>query len=691
MRDTQARTGTAVESDAGAAASSEGFWPGLPDGYDTVCVARQFYLVVRVDVGGGFVLAGAVSRRPLMHEARAQRCSAADRAAAVATIVAERKYPEVIGDIVRWWGEHRKLCRAAGIGPFHDEALQAEVTESEAEPLERLQDVLATWRAERSRQIKDEVIAREIASAVKIDDYGKLFPAAKRVRRIKAILGPTNSGKTHFALERLARAKSGFYAGPLRLLALEVYSRLNVEFETPCSLVTGEERRLLPGASHYACTVEMVDPQREVELAIVDEAQLIADPQRGWAWTQAIACANAAEVLVLGTLQARGVIERFAKMLGVEFEVVELKRLSPLFVSERPLGKGPQSALANVERGDCLVVFTRRDCLLLRDALIALGHEVACIYGALSPEARQTQAERFTSGEAGVIVATDAIGLGLNLKGLKRTILVASQKYDGRSRRDVPLDLVRQIAGRAGRYGRTEADAGYAMGLTRTEHELVERALHEQPAPLVLDRLPVAPSGEVLKRLEEVTGERRLSVLLTLFVEHCSGGAYRAQLPGDALERSHTVDAYDLPIERRFLLTQVPVSTRDMVTTAQWVEWVEAVADEAAARRADGSSTGTAAAVVCRVDFVSDDCGGSVALEDAERDVSLLNGYCWLAMKMPSIFVDEVQARHLLAQRSALVTERLRSRASLGARNGPERMGLPAWYWQRREEALEVW
>jgi ATP-dependent RNA helicase SUPV3L1/SUV3 len=659
----------------------EAFWPGLPDGFDIVKARRHHHLVVRVDVGG-LVLAGGLSAEPLMHEARAERASIEDRRVAIAARLHQCDCKGALGLLVGWWAEHRQGCRTHGIDPPYDSELHESIKCSEAEPLQRLPTLLEGWRVERSRQLRNERVARDIVRAVQIDEYGKLFPAARRLRKLTAILGPTNSGKTHLALQRLSAAASGFYAGPLRLLALEVYSRLNVDFSTPCSLVTGEERRLLPGARHYACTVEMVDPQRNVDVAVIDEAQLIADSQRGWAWTQAIACANAAEVLVLGSPQARGVIERFASMLEVELEVLELQRLSPLHVAERALGRSPQAALGNVQRGDCLVVFTRRDCLLLRDSLIALGHEVACIYGALSPEARQAQADRFTSGEAGVIVSTDAIGLGLNLRGLKRTVLVASQKFDGTSRRDVPLDLVRQIAGRAGRYGHTEEDAGVAMGLTPTEHHLVRRALNDRPTELVLERFPVAPSGEVLKRLEEVTKERRLSVLLALFVEHCSGGAYQAQLPGDALERSHAVDAYDLPIERRFLLTQVPVSTRDPETTSQWVEWVQAVA-------ASFSSSG--GGVECGIDFVSPGAGEALRLEDAERDVALLNAYCWLAMKMPSIFVDEAGARRLLLERSSIVTERLRSRSTLGARNSPERVGLPPWYWQRREVAWEGW
>ena len=653
----------------------ERFWPGLQNGFDAVLKGNEFHLVFRVDVVG-LVVAGTICGGPLMSASRAARCSPQERREAVEERSREGRSYDAITALLGWWRAHSLACEADEIRPFHDDALQTSIRASETEPLERIPKLLLAWRTERTRQLKAEAVALEIVRAVKIDDYARLFPAASRRRRLIAVLGPTNSGKTHFALCRLSEAGSGYYAGPLRLLALEVYSRLNREFGTSCSLVTGEERRLFPGALHHACTVEMVDPQREVEVAVIDECQLIADQQRGWAWTQAIACANASEVYVLGTLQSRTLIERISRMLGLELEVKVMTRLSPLQLADRALGSTPTSALKQVMRGDCLVVFTRRDCLLLRDSLIEAGHVVACLYGALAPEARQAQADRFTSGEAGVIVATDVVGLGLNLKGLKRTVLVASQKYDGVSRKDVPLDLLRQIAGRAGRYGHTEEDAGIAMGLTRTEHEMVRRALVEAPADLVLDRLPVAPSGEVLKRLESVTGERRLSVLLTLFVAHCSGGEYKPQLPGEALERANSIDKYDLPIETRFLLTQVPVSSREAESASQWTAWVRAVAT---------------AKSQCLVDFVRDDAG-TLTLEEAEREIQLLNAYCWLALKIPDIFTDECRARALLVERSSFVTEKLKSRTTLGAKNSPTRVGLPPWYWERRsQDWLDVW
>lgn len=647
-------------------------WPGLPDGFDVMRRGKQLFLALRADVGE-LVIAGVTTPVPLMSHARAERASDVEKATALAERLKDMPASKAVSMVLRFWKAHKEACGEQGLPEWKDDRLRQACKENEGEPLESVQRTLEIWRSNRKRQLESERVAKQIAGAVKIEDYDKLFPAAASARRIVAVLGPTNSGKTHLALERLSRAKSGYFCGPLRLLSLEVYERLNREFGTPCSLVTGEERRIMPGADHVSCTVEMVDPQRRVEVAVIDEAQMIADRQRGWAWTQAIACANAEEVYVLGSPQIRTVLERFAEKLGVPIEVRELSRLSPLLLQDKPLGSSPQLALRSVRAGDALVVFTRRDCLALRDDLMQAGHEVACIYGALSPEARQAEANRFTSGEATVIVATDAIGLGLNLKGLRRTILVAAQKYDGQSRHDVPLDLVRQIAGRAGRYGHTEEDAGIAAGLTRDEHDLVARALAVAPVPIEMDSFPVAPSGEVLKKLEAASGERRLAVLLRLFVEHCAGGGYAPQLPGDAMERAFAVDRLNLPVETRFMLTQVPVSGRDESVQELWLKWCKAVERQEP----------------CGLDFLETQ-GERMTLEEAERAVQLLNGYCWLAMRMPNLFFEEDEVRKLVGKASAVVSSRLRSKFRLGQGSGAGRNGRPAWYWERREELVEV-
>ncbi|MGZ8290739.1 MAG: DEAD/DEAH box helicase, partial [Telluria sp.] len=164
---------------------------------------------------------------------------------------------------------------------------------------------------------QEERHAARTKESINLAEYPESFAVASRMRRrFIALLGPTNSGKTHKAMEALAKAKSGVYLAPLRLLALENYERLlNVEHEgedLKVSLITGEERRVVEGATHVASTVEMLDARTPVEVAVIDEIQMLADRDRGAAWTAAVCGAPANVVYLVGAPEARRAIEALA-------------------------------------------------------------------------------------------------------------------------------------------------------------------------------------------------------------------------------------------------------------------------------------------------------------------------------------------------------------------------------------------
>lgn len=322
-----------------------------------------------------------------------------------------------------------------------------------------------------------------------------------------------------------------------------------------------------------------------------------------------------------------------------------MQRLSALSLEGQPLGMRPVEALKGVKAGDGLVVFSRRDCLALRDCLTEMGHDVAAIYGSLSPEARQAEADRFSSGSARVIVATDAIGLGLNLKGLRRVILVASQKFDGNGVKDVPLDLVRQIVGRAGRYGQTDDDAGYACGLTYDEHALVAEALTNDQVAIHLERFAVGPSGDILAKLEQVSGERRLEVLLRLFLAHCRGVNFEPRVTSECMQRAALVDRLQLPVHTRFMLTQVPVASRESTAQKVWWSWCKAMESQ------EPMGIG-----------FSDEVSSASSLARLEETVQLLNGYRWLSMKSPEVFPEYAGCSEAIVRLSAAVASRLSRR-----------------------------
>lgn len=224
------------------------------------------------------------------------------------------------------------------------------------------------------------------------------YPEARKMRR-KIVLhtGPTNSGKTYSALQRLREAGEGLYCGPLRLLALEVYETLNQEGSIT-NLVTGQERRELMFATHTSCTVEMASLDRPFDVAVIDEVQMIGDDSRGWAWTRALLGLQAKEVHVCGDAAAAPVVRKLAAACGDELEERTYERRSPLAVCEASLG----SSFRNVRKGDAVVAFRRRDIYQIRRLIErSSGRKCCVVYGRLPPETRNAQARLFNDPASG--------------------------------------------------------------------------------------------------------------------------------------------------------------------------------------------------------------------------------------------------------------------------------------------------
>ncbi|KAK6332395.1 RNA helicase [Orbilia brochopaga] len=277
------------------------------------------------------------------------------------------------------------------------------------------------------------------------------FPKTRTMKRTWHLhVGPTNSGKTYNALKRLEEARNGVYCGPLRLLAHEVYLRLNAK-GIPCNLVTGEERRMEgEDVKLTASTVEMATVEQPIEVAVIDEIQMLADPERGWAWTHAVLGIMAKELHLCGEERAVDMIKKLADLCGEPLVIHRYQRLGKLEVMKQSLN----GDLKNIQKGDCVVGFSRKNIHALKSAVQHhTGLKCAIVYGALPAETRALQAQYFNdpNNDYDVLVASDAIGLGLNLS-IKRVIFSTMFKYDGRSNIVIPVPLTRQIAGRAGRY-----------------------------------------------------------------------------------------------------------------------------------------------------------------------------------------------------------------------------------------------
>jgi ATP-dependent RNA helicase SUPV3L1/SUV3 len=255
---------------------------------------------------------------------------------------------------------------------------------------------------------------KRLLAATDMRNPGEWWAGARGMRRkIIMHVGPTNSGKTYRALKRLEKAERGWFGGPLRLLAREVFNRMNSK-GIPCNLQTGEEIHVVDiNARLTSSTIEMFSTARTYDIAVIDEIQMIANPERGFAWTAALLGLEANEIHLCGEESAVPLVTKIVEELGDEIEVHKYERLSPLRVEHEAI-----SMCEYVKPGDCVVAFSRQDIFRIKNRIeLWTGLRCAVVYGALPPEARNQQANLFNNPDSGydVIVASDAIGMGLNL------------------------------------------------------------------------------------------------------------------------------------------------------------------------------------------------------------------------------------------------------------------------------------
>ncbi|ROW16689.1 hypothetical protein VPNG_01747 [Cytospora leucostoma] len=308
------------------------------------------------------------------------------------------------------------------------------------------------------------------------------FPATRTMQRtIHLHVGPTNSGKTYNALKALEESKSGIYAGPLRLLAHEVYTRFKAKGKR-CALVTGEEQRIPDGDEGYfaACTVEMAPLNERVDVAVIDEIQMIGDDHRGWAWTQAVLGVQAKELHLCGEERTVPLIQALCAKTGDKVIVHQYKRLGALQPTQESLG----GRFENLQKGDAIVSFSRVNLHEIKAGIEQVtGKKCAIVYGSLPPESRAQQAALFNdpNNDYDYLAASDAIGMGLNLE-IKRVVFETVTKHDGTKLRTLTLPELKQIGGRAGRY-RTAAQAIQAGTAPTSSTEFAIQA----PAPPVAE------------------------------------------------------------------------------------------------------------------------------------------------------------------------------------------------------------
>ena len=257
-----------------------------------------------------------------------------------------------------------------------------------------------------------------------------------------AVLGPTNTGKTHYAVERMLGHASGMIGFPLRLLAREVYDRVvAIKGKTRVALVTGEEKIMPANPAYFICTVEAMPLDKSVGFLAIDEIQMCADDQRGHVFTNRLLHARGSdETMFMGADTIRPLLRRL--LPGIK--IVERPRFSQLRYS------APKK-LSRLPRRSALVAFSAENVYAAAELLRRRRGGCAIVMGALSPRTRNAQVALYQSGEVDYLVATDAIGMGLNMD-IDHVVFADVRKFDGQRHRDLSAAELAQIAGRAGRH-----------------------------------------------------------------------------------------------------------------------------------------------------------------------------------------------------------------------------------------------
>lgn len=375
-------------------------------------------------------------------------------------------------------------------------------------------------------------------------------------------IGPTNSGKTFQALERLRQAKNGTYLGPLRLLALEVYEQMHGA-GVPCTMRTGQECIEEENSRVTASTIEMADFDENYDIAVIDEAQLVADTDRGHSWTKAILGLRAEEIHICMSPAAEQVVCHLIQLCDDTFEVRRYERKTELVCEDRPFAFPD-----DVQEGDALIAFSKKSVLDVAGRLEEAGIASSVIYGSLPPEIRRRQTRMFNEGKTKVAVATDAIGMGLNLP-VRRIVFMQTDKFDGVSRRPLRIPEVKQIAGRAGRFGIYDKGCVSALGERELEYIRALYQADEEPLTEVNLGFPQvlldidAPLDELMKIWYSVTPsepfvKENIDEALYLYDQ---AKRYKNQI--DGFENKHLV----------YKMITCPIDIKDRRVVMLWLDY----------------------------------------------------------------------------------------------------------------------
>ncbi len=490
---------------------------------------------------------------------------------------------------------------------------------------------------------------------INCDGYAYSFAKARTMQRHHHFyLGPTNSGKTYHALNTLITAKSGVYLAPLRLLAMEVRDKL-LAAGVPCNLITGEERDILAGAQHTASTIEMMNPTKQIDVAVIDEIQMLQDPDRGSAWTAALVGVPARQVFVCGSNAVTAACLRVIESLNESYEITHLQRMTPLVLEDESLcGKrySKPKLKPKLQKGDAIIAFSRKDVLTFSARFRQWGFTVASIYGALSPEVRRHESERFCTGQADILVATDAIGMGLNLP-IRRVIFSATHKFDGVVSRLLNATEVRQIAGRAGRFGIYET--GFVNILEDDERFHIEHMLSTDDTSN-LTKLPIAPNFGQMADIAGKLHTAKLAECLEFFTQKLIFNDTHFELSSIATQYAQAllVDAFapKMALKDKFIFACAPISINVNIEKDYFLLCLQSVYHNTV-RHLPIAPTWLNAS-------------NPKHLQEAEILSQNISLYAWLSYKFSQIFIDSVEVKAMRTSVSAYIQHALLTQAGYG-------------------------
>ncbi|RDY10643.1 DExH-box ATP-dependent RNA helicase DExH16, mitochondrial, partial [Mucuna pruriens] len=442
------------------------------------------------------------------------------------------------------------------------------------------------------------------------------YPQARRKhRRVILHVGPTNSGKTHHALKQLESSASGVYCGPLRLLAWEIAKRLN-KAQVPCDLITGQEREEVDGANHKAVTVEMADVSADYQCA------MIGCTTRGYSFTRALLGIAADEVHLCGDPAAVPLIQEILKITGDEVEVQFYERLSPLVPLKVPLGSFSNKRIEKEGKHLCSVV-----------------------YGSLPPETRTRQASMFNdaSSEFDVLVASDAIGMGLNLN-ISRIIFSTMKKFDGFEMRELTVPEIKQIAGRAGRYG-SNFPLGEVTCMDAEDLPLLHSSLNSTSP--TLERAGLLPTFDLMYMYSRLHPRSGFYQILAHFLDNAKlSENYFIVNCEQLLKVAAVIDELPLGLREKYLFCISPADMDDEISSQGLTQFAENYAKKGLVRLREIFTPGSLKVP-----------NTPAALKELESIHKVLDLYVWLSFRLEESFPDHELASSQKAICSMLIEE----------------------------------